>query len=220
MRDPELVGRCVAAMKDKVQIPITVKCRIGVDDQDPVPALDNLAKQVWTRGCDSLWVHARKAWLEGLSPKENREIPPLDYNRVYDLKSENTDKFIGINGGIENLEQAVDHLKKMDGVMLGRVAYQNPDILRQVDNEIFGSQTDIVSAAEVMQQMCDYSEQHLVAGGRLNQITRHMIGLFHGIPGARRYRQILSVESVKEDAGPEVIDRAFRAVDLNSAAAA
>ncbi len=212
MREPELVGRCVAAMKEKVRIPITVKCRIGVDDQDPMTALNNLAHEVWSQGCDSLWVHARKAWLEGLSPKENREVPPLDYERVYQLKTENSERFIGINGGIENLEQTSDHLKTMDGVMLGRAAYQNPDILRYVDTAIFKSQADIISTTEIMRQMCEYSERHLAAGGRLNQITRHMIGLFHGVPGARRYRQILSVESVKKGAGPEVIESAFTAV--------
>ncbi len=220
MREPELVGHCVAAMKEKVRIPVTVKCRIGVDDQDPVPALDNLAHEVWSKGCNSLWVHARKAWLEGLSPKENREIPPLDYERVYQLKSENADRFIGINGGIEGLEQISDHLNTVDGVMLGRAAYQNPDILRYVDKSVFGSQTEVITAAKIMKQMCDYSERHLAAGGRLNQITRHMIGLFHGVAGARRFRQILSVESVKKDAGPEVIESAFSAVDHNKAAAA
>lgn len=219
MREPELVGRCVAAMKEVVDVPVTVKCRIGVDDQDTKIALDNLANEVWRRGADALWVHARKAWLEGLSPKENRDIPPLDYNRVYDLKAENTSHFIGINGGVEDLIQSAEHLQKCDGVMLGRVAYHNPSILRQVDGELFGNIAEFIGYDEILNSMCDYAEKHLSIGGKLNHITRHMIGLFQGMPGARTYRQILSTQSTKLDAGPEVLVKAFAAVEKMTEAA-
>ncbi|MEM7216200.1 MAG: tRNA dihydrouridine(20/20a) synthase DusA [Pseudomonadota bacterium] len=212
MYEPQLVGRCVAAMKDIVGIPVTVKCRLGVDDQDTQVALDNLAFEVWRSGANALWVHARKAWLEGLSPKENRDIPPLDYDRVYRLKQENPNKFIGINGGVEDLNQSISHLDKVDGVMLGRAAYHNPSMLMDVDQQIFGSQQERTSYEEVISGMCNYAEKHLSGGGRMNQITRHMIGLFQGIPGARSYRQTLSVKAVKPRAGPEVLEEAFSAV--------
>ncbi len=212
MREPDLVGRCVEAMRSAVSIPVTVKCRIGVDEQDTGPALNTLANSVWAGGADALWVHARKAWLQGLSPKENRDIPPLDYGRVYDLKQKNTSQFIGINGGIEDLIQSAHHLDKVDGVMLGRAAYQNPSILRDVDAQFFGASNPPVSYAEIIERMMEYSARHIANGGRLNQITRHMIGLFQGISGARNWRQILSVEAVRAGAGPDVIARAFEAV--------
>lgn len=213
MREPELVGRCVAAMKEVVDVPVTVKCRIGVDEQDTQIALDDLAREVWSCGADALWVHARKAWLEGLSPKENRDIPPLDYGRVYNLKAKNTSQFIGINGGVEDLIQSQGHLEKCDGVMLGRVAYQNPSILRQVDSDLFASQVEPIAYDYIINEMCEYSEQHLSSGGKLNHITRHMIGLFQGMPGARGYRQILSTQSTKPNAGSEVLLQAFAAVE-------
>lgn len=213
MREPELVGRCVAAMKEVVDIPVTVKCRIGVDEQDTQIALDKLAKEVWKNGADALWAHARKAWLEGLSPKENRDIPPLDYGRVYSLKVENASHFIGINGGVEDLIQAKDHLQNCDGVMLGRMAYNNPYILRSADQVLFGDDTDTLSYDDILEAMCVYIEEHLAKGGKLNHITRHMIGLFQGRPGAKIYRQILSTRSAQEGAGPEVLVQAFAAVE-------
>ena len=200
MRDPDLVGRCVDAMKNKVEVPVTVKCRLGVDEQDPEVALDELSQRVWNSGADALWVHARKAWLEGLSPKENRDIPPLDYGRVTRLKDNNETQFVGINGGIDNLEAATGHLDKCDGVMLGRAAYQRPALLRNVDQSIYRSTATVVSYDEIIAHMVEYAHQHLERGGRLNQITRHMIGLFQGIPGARAWRQILSIEAVKPGA--------------------
>ena len=213
MREPELVGRCVAAMKDVVSVPVTVKCRIGVDEQDTKIALDDLSREVWERGADGLWVHARKAWLEGLSPKENRDIPPLDYCRVHDLKAENMSQFIGINGGVEDLIQSQKHLGKCDGVMLGRVAYHNPSILRCVDQELFGDTVEPITYADILESMCDYAELHLSKGGKLNHITRHMIGLFQGMPGARAYRQILSTKSTQREARPDVILEAFKVVE-------
>jgi tRNA-dihydrouridine synthase A len=216
MREPELVGQCVSAMKEAVDIPVTVKCRIGVDEQNTQEALDNLANQVWSRGADALWVHARKAWLEGLSPKENRDIPPLDYSRVYDLKEKNESHFIGINGGVENLIQARSHLQACDGVMLGRAAYHDCSLLRTVDTDIF-EQTDApVDYHYILSKMCDYAESHLADGGRLNHITRHMMGLFSGKPGARLYRQILSVQAVKPLASPKVLVDAFSAVEFGT----
>ncbi|MEM7291146.1 MAG: tRNA dihydrouridine(20/20a) synthase DusA, partial [Pseudomonadota bacterium] len=217
MAEPELVGHCIAAMKDAVDVPVTIKCRIGVDDQDPGPALDALSQFIWKAGADALWVHARKAWLEGLSPKENRDIPPLDYDRVYRLKQENRSHFIGINGGIDDLNQAINHLDKTDGVMLGRAAYHKPYLLRHVDQAIFDVGETPVTLDQVIETMCTYCEQHLQDGGRTNQITRHMIGLFQGIPGARAWRQILSTQAVKPGAGPEVIQNAYAAVSGNLA---
>ena len=212
MREPELVGDCVRAMKAVVGVPVSVKCRIGVDDQDPGPVLDQLSREVWNAGCDKLWVHARKAWLEGLSPKQNRDIPPLDYQRVYRLKSDFPSRFVGINGGIAELEQCQHHLGIVDGVMIGRSAYQRPAMLRHVDQLVFGSDLTVISYEKICRVMCEYAELHLSDGGRLHQITRHMTGLFHGLSGARKYRQILAIEATRPGAGPDVLERAFDAV--------
>lgn len=211
MQQPELVGRCVAAINEAVGIPVTVKCRIGVDDQDPETALDALAESVFASGCAGLWVHARKAWLEGLSPKQNRDVPPLDYDRVYRLKLKYPNRFIGINGGITDLAEAKTHFERVDGVMLGRAAYHNPDMLRHVDSNLF-NKDDVVSVEFICTQMMEYTAQHLKAGGRVNHVTRHMLGLFQGRRGARHYRQILSVEACKPDADERVIEQAFAAV--------
>ena len=211
MREPELVGACVAAMKAAVHVPVTVKCRIGVDDQDPEEALDRLADCVVAAGVDAIWVHARKAWLSGLSPKENRELPPLDYDRVYRLKQRLPRVFIGINGGMRNLDEAREHLRHVDGVMLGRAAYQHPAMLAAVDRLFDGTpgDADLVSAAE---RMISYAEAHCASGGGSPPITKPMIGLFQGVPGARAWRQILSVDAARPGAGPEVIERALAAV--------
>lgn len=218
MREPELVARSVAAMKAAVEVPVTVKCRIGVDDQDPEAALSTLASAVLAAGCDALWVHARKAWLQGLSPRENRDIPPLDYDRVYRLKQDYPNVFIGINGGVEDLNQTVEHLNHVDGVMLGRAAYHNASLLADVDRRIYGVSSAPVDWSAVMSAMMAHAEAHLSAGGRLSHVTRHMVGLFQGQRGARRFRQILSTDAVRKDAGPEVIARAFAEVDLPLAA--
>lgn len=211
MREPELVGECTAAMKAAVQVPVTVKCRIGVDEQDPEEALDRLAGRVIAAGADAIWVHARKAWLEGLSPKENRDVPPLDYGRVYRLKERLPKVFVGINGGIRGLDEVRAHLAHVDGAMLGRSAYQNPALLAEVDRLLGGMETppDLAAAAE---RMIPYAEAHCAAGGRLGAVTRHMLGLFHGRPGARLWRQILTIEGARPDAGPDVIRRALEAV--------
>jgi tRNA-dihydrouridine synthase A len=211
MRTPALVAECVAAMKAAVSVPVTVKCRLGVDEQDPEAALDELADAVLAAGADALWVHARKAWLQGLSPKENREIPPLDYDRVHRLKRRLPVVFVGINGGIADIAAARAQLAHLDGAMLGRAAYHNPGLLAQVDADIFGEAHQVEWPA-VIAAMQEHSARHIAAGGRLAHVTRHMTGLFHGLPGARRYRQILSTEATRPGAGPEVIARAFAAI--------
>jgi tRNA-dihydrouridine synthase A len=216
MKTPALVAECVAAMKDGSRVPITVKCRIGVDDQDPETALDVLADGVFAAGADALWVHARKAWLEGLSPKENRDIPPLDYGRVYRLKERYPNRFIGINGGINTLHEAQTHLDHVDGVMLGRAAYHTPGILAFVDAELFND-TGEVDCVAVIEAMGAYAARHIAQGGRLAHITRHMVGLFHGMPGARRFRQILSTDATRPGAGPEVLQSALAAIDFDRA---
>jgi len=214
MKVPEVVGACVAAMKECVEVPVTVKCRIGVDDQDPEEALDQLAETVFAAGADALWVHARKAWLQGLSPRENREIPPLDYGRVYRLKERYPGKFIGINGGIQTIDEAMDHLAHVDGAMLGRAAYHTPGILAEVDSRIYGDKEEAASFGEVVERMAAYAGRHIEAGGRLSHVTRHMTGLFHGRAGARRFRQILSTDATRPGAGPDVLHRAMEEVDL------
>ncbi|MDX8504286.1 tRNA dihydrouridine(20/20a) synthase DusA [Mesorhizobium captivum] len=219
MKTPLLVAECVSAMKAAVKIPVTVKCRIGVDEQDPEPALDTLADGVLAAGADALWVHARKAWLEGLSPKENRDIPPLDYSRVYRLKARKPNEFIGINGGIQSLDEVSEHLGHVDGAMLGRAAYHTPGILAGVDAAFYGEARIAFDYAALMDAMAAYAARHIEKGGRLGHITRHMVGLFHGLAGARRYRQILSTDANKPGAGPEVLKAAFAAVDLSEAAA-
>lgn len=221
MRTPQLVADCVAAMKAAVGVPVTVKCRIGVDDQDPEAALDALSDAVFAAGADALWVHARKAWLEGLSPKENRDVPPLDYSRVYRLKRRLADRFVGINGGVRTLAEAEAHLGEgMDGVMLGRAAYHEPGLLAEVDARFYGEASGPVDWAAVVDAMAHYAARHIERGGRLAHVTRHMTGLFHGLPGARRWRQILSTEATGPAAGPQVLHRAFAQVRLDAAAAA
>ncbi|CAI2934439.1 tRNA-dihydrouridine synthase A [Aminobacter niigataensis] len=220
MKTPGLVAEGVAAMKGAVKIPVTVKCRIGVDDQDPEPALDRLADGVFEAGADALWVHARKAWLEGLSPKENRDIPPLDYSRVYRLKARMPHRFIGINGGIQTLDETRTHLDHVDGVMLGRAAYHTPSVLAGVDAMLRGEAAEDIDFAALVDTMADYAARHIAAGGRLGHVTRHMVGLFHGLFGARRFRQILSTDATRPGAGPEVLRQAFAAVELNRASEA
>lgn len=212
MQTPDVVARCVAAMKEAVSVPVTVKCRIGVDDQDPEIALDAVADQVLEAGADALWVHARKAWLKGLSPKDNRDIPPLDYDRVYRLKARLNSPFIGINGGISDLNEATVHLNHVDGVMLGRTAYHNPALLADVDHLIYGEPQKAVDMDEIIDAMCEYIDRHIASGGRVTHVSRHMVGLFTGQPGARRWRQILSTDATKPGATSDVLRQAYAMV--------
>lgn len=212
MQTPDVVAQAVAAMKKVSSVPVTVKCRIGVDDQEPEEALPALVIPALDVGADAIWVHARKAWLKGLSPKENREIPPLDYDIVYRLKERFSNVFIGINGGIEDLNQAGRHLEKVDGVMVGRAAYHNTLILSDVDRVVYGEDREPLSMSELRDAMMEYAARVLADGGKLAQVTRHMLGLYHGIPGSRRYRQILSSDATRPRAGPEVIAAAFEAI--------
>jgi len=212
MAVPQLVGECVAAMKAVVRVPVTVKCRIGIDNQDPEQSLDALAQSVVAAGADAVIVHARKAWLEGLSPKENRDIPPLDYDRVYRLKTAMPDVTISINGGIHSIEQAQDHLKHVDGVMLGRAAYHEPWRLLAVDPELFGAEPPHASMHEAIESLFPYIEKERARGMRLHAITRHMVGAFHGVPGARAFRRALAENCVKADAGVEQLRDALRLV--------
>jgi tRNA-dihydrouridine synthase A len=220
MKTPDVVAACVEAMRGAVSVPVTVKCRIGVDDQDPEPALDTIADRVFAAGADGLWVHARKAWLQGLSPKENREIPPLDYDRVRRLKGRLPERFIGINGGINSLDEAQTLLQTTDGVMLGRATYHTPGVLGDVDSRFHGAEAKPVEYEAIFTVMADYADRHVAGGGRLSHVARHMVGLFHGLPGARRYRQILSTEANKPDARSGVLWDALREVDRSASAQA
>ena len=221
MRTPGLVAECVAAMKAVVAVPVTVKCRIGVDEQDPEIALDALADAVLAAGADALWVHARKAWLQGLSPKENRDIPPLDYDRVYRLKQRLPQHVIGINGGIASLDAAADHLAQgVDAVMLGRAAYHEPGLLAGVDERFYGETAAEPDWDAIIDAMAGHAARHIERGGRLAHVTRHMTGLFHGLPGARRWRQMLSTEATRPDAGPDILRRALAQVQLDAGARA
>jgi tRNA-dihydrouridine synthase A len=212
MAEPQLVGDCVAAMKAAASVPVTVKCRIGIDEQDPEESLDTLTRTVVAAGVDALIVHARKAWLDGLSPRENRDIPPLDYDRVYRLKRAFPQLHISINGGIANVEEAARHLRHVDGVMMGRAAYQEPWRLLQVDPLIYGTSAPFVSAKAAIEAFIPYVERELIQGARLHAMTRHVLGLFHGMPGARAFRRHIAVHAVKPGAGAEVLREAIGVV--------
>ncbi|MHB2167901.1 tRNA dihydrouridine(20/20a) synthase DusA [Alsobacter sp. R-9] len=224
MREPALVGECVAAMKAAVRIPVTVKCRIGVDEQDPEAALDALADAVRAAGVDGLVVHARKAWLQGLSPKENRDIPPLDYGRVHRLKARWSASGwhlpVVLNGGLADLDAALPHLDALDGVMLGRAAYQDPGLLLDVDRRVFGEEGPAADAFAALQAFEPYVAARLAEGTRLHAITRHMLGLFNGRPGARAWRRHLATEGVKPSAGLATLREALAFVSREPAEAA
>jgi tRNA-dihydrouridine synthase A len=197
MAEPALVGDCVAAMKTSVSVPVTVKCRIGIDDQDPEQALETLACAVEQAGVDALIVHARKAWLQGLSPRENREVPPLDYDRVRRLKAAHPALPVVLNGGIAALEEAQAQLARLDGVMMGRAAYQEPWRLLAVDPQLFGEAASFESPKAAAEALIPYIERELLRGTRLHAVTRHVLGLFRAVPGARAFRRHLATEAVK-----------------------
>jgi tRNA-dihydrouridine synthase A len=219
MAEPELVAASVAAMKRAVNIPVTVKCRIGIDDQDPEVALDALARGVIASGADALIVHARKAWLNGLSPKENRDLPPLDYDRVYRLKSALPNVAIVINGGIGSLAEARTHLAHVDGVMLGRAAYREPWQLLTVDPELFGEAARHATMKDALAAMTPYIERELAQGTRLHSIARHFVGAFHAVPGARAFRRHLAEHGVKAGSGIAVLREAIALVEDRKPAA-
>src|SRR3954453_17197802 len=213
MAEPALVADCVEAMKRAVNIPVTVKCRIGIDDQDPEFALDELARGIIAAGADALIVHARKAWLKGLSPKENRDIPPLDYVRVYRLKEAWPDVPIIINGGIASIAEAKHHLSHVDGVMLGRAAYQEPWRLLSADSELFGEAAPHATMKDVFEAMMPYIESDLAGGTRLHSMTRHFVGAFHGVRGARAFRRYLAENGVRPGAGVTTLREAIALVE-------
>jgi tRNA-dihydrouridine synthase A len=205
MLRPALVATCVRAMKDAVFLPVTVKCRIGVDDQEPQKALFDLAEKAIDAGADALFVHARKAWLEGLSPKENRDIPPLDYPLVHSLKRAFPDTRIAINGGLTTFPEMREQLVHVDGVMIGRAAYRDPALLLRVDAELFGEPAPLEDCFQAVEAFLPYVEAQLAKGERLSNMTRHLLGLFAGQPGARSFRRRLALEAVKVGAGVEVL---------------
>jgi tRNA-dihydrouridine synthase A len=212
MAEPNLVADGVAAMRAAVAIPVTVKCRIGIDNQDEDEDLDRFVRQVATTGCSTFIIHARKAWLEGLSSKENREIPPLNYERVYRLKRAHPELVIVINGGIASLAEAQSHLTHVDGVMLGRAAYHTPWILSDVDRRIFGDSSILQTRADVVAKMKPYIAAELARAPGLARITRHMLGLFHGEPGGRAWRRIISENAHRPGAGVDLLDAALATV--------
>ena len=212
MAEPALVAECVAAMKAAVNIPVTVKCRIGIDEQDPDQALFAFAAAVKAAGADALIVHARKAWLKGLSPRENRDVPPLDYARCTALKRAHPDFEIVLNGGIVRLEQAQCELAAVDGVMMGRAAYQEPWRLLGVDPLLYGEPAPFASAKDAALALIPYIKRELSQGVRLHAITRHILGLFRAVPGARAFRRHLATEAVKPGAGAGVLTEALAMV--------
>ena len=212
MLEPALVGDCVAAMKAAVQIPVTVKCRIGVDEQEPEQALFAFTDTVKSAGADALIVHARKAWLKGLSPRENRDVPPLDYALVHRLKAAHPNLPIVLNGGIASIEQAQSEIGNLDGVMMGRAAYQEPWRLLSVDAAFYGEAAPVATAKQAALALIPYIERETAKGVRLNSITRHVLGLFRAIPGARAYRRHLSVETVRPGAAASVLADALALV--------
>jgi tRNA-dihydrouridine synthase A len=209
MAEPQLVAECIAAMNSRVKIPVTVKCRIGIDDMDDYAGLEHFVDTVAAAGCEHFIVHARKAWLQGLSPKQNREIPPLRYDDVYRLKASHPSMTITINGGIRTSEEIALHLQQVDGVMLGREAYHNPYLLAEIDRVYYASDEPVASRERIISELLPYIEDELAQGTRLHSITRHILGLFAACPGARGWRRELSTSAHLENADSTVIVRAL-----------
>lgn len=220
MREPDLVADCVAAMRAAVQVPVTVKCRIGVDDQDEEATLDGFVERVAGAGCGTFIVHARKAWLQGLSPKENREIPPLRYDLVHRLKARRPHLQIVINGGLSALPACLAEMERVDGVMLGRAAYHDPYLLHQLDRALFEPQRESLSRGDLLRGLRPYVEAQLARGVALKHITRHVLGLFAGHPGGRVYRRILSEQAPRAGSGWSVVEQALQAVESQHGRAA
>jgi tRNA-dihydrouridine synthase A len=220
MAEPQLVADCVQAMREATHLPVTVKTRLGIDDQDSYAFLQALVETGTDAGCDTWIIHARKAWLQGLSPKQNREIPPLNYDRVYQLKADYPDLDISINGGIKDFDAIHGHLRHLDGVMVGRQAYQTPMLLAEVDQQLYGCTQKPLTPFDVVEHMMPYIEQHLKQGGRLNHITKPMIGLFQGLPKGRAWRRHISDFACQPGAGLEVVKDALAIVETAAAQAA
>jgi tRNA-dihydrouridine synthase A len=214
MAEPDLVAECVSAMKARVSIPVTVKTRIGIDDQDSYDFLYQFVDKVSQAGCQHFIVHARKAWLKGLSPKQNREVPPLNYERVYQLKQDFPSLFISINGGITSLAQAQQLLTQVDGVMMGREIYNNPYIVADIDQQIYQLSSEKISREQVVTHMADYVNQHVANGGKAWHVYRHMLGLCNGLSGARKFRRLLSETAGNTNANGEQLLQAFAQVSL------
>jgi len=214
MAEPQLVAECVQKMQSAVNIPITVKSRIGIDDLDSYEFLHDFINVVGEAGCQHFIVHARKAWLSGLSPKQNREVPPLDYERVYQIKQDFPGFEISINGGIKSFAEVNEHLTKLDGVMIGREIYQNPYMLVNADNDIWQTKTPVLSREEVVDEMVKYINRYVAKGGRAWHVNRHMLGLCNGLPGARQFRRYLSEASTQEGANGTVLLEAFNKVTI------
>ena len=212
MAEPDRVARCIDAMRRAVNIPVTIKCRIGIDDQDSERDLARFVTTVASTGCDTFIVHARKAWLKGLSPKQNRDIPPLDYGRVHRLKAEHPELTVIINGGLADVDDALAHLDDLDGAMLGRAAYHTPYVLADVDRLVFNEAGQVRTREQIVRQFMEYVERQLTAGVRLHAMTRHILGLFHGQPNARKFRRILSTDATTSGAGLQVIESALAAI--------
>ena len=216
MAEPRVVAECVEKMQAAVNIPITVKSRIGIDDQDSYEFLHEFISTVERSGCEHFIVHARKAWLSGLSPKQNREVPPLDYERVYQIKRDFPHLEISINGGIKSFNEANTHLENVDGVMIGREVYQNPYMLSYADQEIWSNVRDVISREQVITEMARYTDRHVKSGGRAWHVFRHMLGLCNGLPGARQFRRRLSECAGDSAANGDTLIKAFALVSLES----
>lgn len=212
MAEPTLVADCVSSMTNAVNIPITVKSRIGVDDQDSYEFLHQFIETVKPAGCEHFIIHARKAWLSGLSPKQNREVPPLDYDRVYQIKKDFPELAISINGGIKTYEETRHHLAHIDGVMIGREIYQNPYMLTEADNQLWDDNSAIKSRQQVIDEMSDYIDKYVATGGRAWHVVRHMLGMCNGLPGAKQFRRYLSENSGREGADSQILREAFAKV--------
>jgi tRNA-dihydrouridine synthase A len=220
MAEPSLVRDCVGEMRNAVRVPVTVKCRIGIDDQDEEEDFDRFIDTVMQSGVDTFIVHARKAWLKGLSPKENREVPPLNHERVYRLKRRHPQLTVIVNGGIANINETQHHLMHVDGVMMGRAAYHTPWLLHEVDSCFHGAPRQELTPLDIVERMKPYIAAELANGVWLQNITRHMLGLFHGLPGGRLWRRVLSEQASKPGAGLEVLEKAAEQVSSRLRAAA
>lgn len=212
MAEPALVAECVSTMQNAVNIPITVKSRIGIDDQDSYEFLHDFVNTVASAGCEHFIIHARKAWLSGLSPKQNREVPPLDYARVHQIKQDFSDKVISINGGITSYSQVNEHLTTLDGVMMGREIYQNPYMLTQADQKIWGDEREILTRSDIIDIMSDYCDEYIANGGRVWHVARHMLGLCNGLAGAKQFRRFLSENSRGDNVSGNLLKTAFELV--------